>query len=211
MGNSVIDLNIDNVAERCDVNIREKPDFAGCTGEGLFSRYLAGDNVAFEELVELYEDELSRFVYSICRDRNDTKQLVIETFGQLAVSGKKFSGESSLKTYLFTIGKNLAFKYMKMRGREKHISFEEVIEPLIDKNEDPYNYIVQDDIRRQLQDAMLELKEVHRVVLVLLYFEDMSYLEAGQAMNKTKKQIKSLTHRAKLALKKKLEDSGFVY
>jgi DNA-directed RNA polymerase specialized sigma24 family protein len=47
-------------------------------------------------------------------------------------------------------------------------------------------------------------------VLLLLYFEDMSYREAGKAMNKSEKQIKHLAFRAKKALKKKLESMNYV-
>jgi len=55
------------------------------------------------------------------------------------------------------------------------------------------------------------LKDDHYTVLKLLYFKDMSYLQAGKAMNKSEKQIKHLAFRAKAALKRILEKDGFNY
>lgn len=96
-----------------------------------------------------------------------------------------------------------------MRGREQHISYEEVIERLIDPGESPQEFIEREENRLLLHKTMRMLKEEHRVVLILLYFEDMSYIQAGRAMNKTEKQIKHLAYRAKAALKEKLSGREF--
>lgn len=157
----------------------------------------------------MYEEELYNFINGIVRDYHESKHLMIETFARLAVNGGQFAGKSSIKTYLFAIGKNLALRYVKTQGREQHVSFEEVIEVLSDGNDTPYAFIERDENKRQLHEAMSNLKEEHRAVLILLYFEDMSYIEAGRAMNKSEKQIKHLAYRAKAALKKKLENQGF--
>jgi RNA polymerase sigma-70 factor (ECF subfamily) len=176
------------------------------TGEELFSRYLStGENNPFEDLVALYEDELARYLYGIVGDYYEAKQLTIETFAQLAVNGKKFSGRSTLKTYLFTIGKNLAARYIRERIRERHIPFEDAIATLTEDGDSPYASAEREETRNRVRSALRELKDDYRVVLTLLYFEDMSYLETGRAMRKSDKQIKHLAYRAKAALKKKLE------
>ena len=171
----------------------------------MFKRFLEGDRYAFEALVALYEDELSRFIYSIIKDYYETKNLTIESFGQLAVNGSRFAGKSSLKTYLFTIGKNLAFRHLKIRRKHKHVSFDDAAEVLNSWNETPYGHIEREENKKQLHLAMSELKEEHRKVLTLLYLEDLSYREISDMMNRSEKQIKHLAHRARAALKKKLE------
>jgi len=180
-------------------------------GEDLFRFFLGGDNDAFERIVAMHEDELFRFIDRIVQDFHEAKHLTIEAFAQLAVGGKKFAGESSLKTYLFTIGKNLAARHMKKRGKAPHIPYEEVFEFLISDDETPHSYMERDENKRLLHDTLQDLKYEYRAVLLLLYFEDMSYRQAGQAMNKSEKQIKHLAFRAKAALKKKLENGGFTY
>ena len=181
------------------------------TGEELFRRYLAGDNDAFEALIAMYDDELCHFINRIVNDYHEAKHLTIDAFAQLAVGGKKFAEKSSLKTYLFTIGKNLAARYIKKRGKEKHIPFEEIVELLGDDSKTPDSHMEREENTRMLRDAMLDLKDDHRVVLILLYFEDMSYMQAGKAMHKSETQIKQLAYRAKAALKRKLKSDGFTY
>jgi len=175
------------------------------TGEELYLRFKNGDKNAFEELVDLYEEEMSRFVYGIVRDSHEAEHIVIDTFAQLILNKKDFEGKSSLKTYLFGISKNLSMKRMKERNRDRHISFDEVAElnitdgvtmsAALEKKADSDRVII----------AMRKLKSDYHAVLSLLYFEDMSYREAATAMNKSEKQIKDLAYRAKVALKKTLD------
>jgi len=179
------------------------------TGEELYFRYLSGDDNAFEEFVKLYEDELARLINSIVSDYYETKHLTVETFAQLALNVKKFEGRSSIKTYLFAIGKNLSTQYIKKRARERHISYEEIMQTFVPDGELPHHYFEREENRRQLHDIMLSLKEEYKTVLIHLYFEDMSYKQAGQAMNKSEEQIKHLAYRAKIALKKKLIEADF--
>jgi len=169
-----------------------------------------GDDEAFDKIVALYEDELSRFINSIVSDYHESKHLMIESFARLAESGNKFLEQSTLKTYLFAIGKNLAFRYVKMRGREQHISYEEVIETLIGEGESPYTFLEREENKQLFHTAMGELKDDYRIILLLLYFEDMSYLQAGRVMSKTETQIRGLAQRAKVALKRKLESKGYI-
>ena len=179
------------------------------TGEELYRRFHMGDTDAFGCLVALYEDELFNFINGITNDYYEAKQLTIEAFARLAVSAGQFAGKSSLKTYLFTIGKNLALRHVKKRSREQHISYEEIIEVLKSEDETPYEFMEREENQRLLHEAIRCLKDDHRVVLILLYFEDMSYIQAGQVMEKSERQIKALAYRAKAALKKKLESEGF--
>ena len=181
------------------------------TGEELYNRFIKGDSEAFDDLVELYENELALFLTDIIHDYHEAKHLMIETFAQLIVSGGQFEAKSSLKTYLFTIGKNLARKYLKMRSKEQHVSYEEVIETLVDSGETPESFMEHEENKQYLHEAMKDLKEEYRIVLELLYFEDMSYLDAGRSMGKSEKQVSNLAYRAKSALKRKLETVGFTY
>ena len=181
------------------------------SGEELYERFLDGDKDAFDGLVSLYQNELAAFINSFVHDYHEAKHLMIETFAQLIISGGKFAGKSSLKTYIFTIGKNLALRYRKMRASEQHISYEDAIGSLVDDEDTPEHFMELEENKQYLHDAINDLKEEYREVLELLYFEDMSYLEAARVMDKTEKQISNLAYRAKAALKKKLENVGFTY
>jgi len=175
------------------------------SGEELYQRFKSGDNGAFEELVALYEEEMSKFVYGIVRDSHETEHLVIDTFAQLVLNKKSFEGKSSLKTYLFGIAKNLSMRHMKKRSKEQHISFEEIAELDISNGVTIQTVLEKEADSSRVVNAMRDLKDEYHAVLTLLYYEDMSYKEAAKAMNKSEKQIKDLAYRAKIALKKRLD------
>lgn len=177
------------------------------TGEALYRRFLCGDKDAFTELVGLYEQELSFYINGMVHDYFETKHLVIETFAQLAANGN-FEGKSSLKTYLFAIARNLTATFLKKRQRYHFISLDEILEMAGKEGESPELFLEREENRQWLRTAMQKLKTEHCEVLTLLYFEDMSYAEAGTVMKKSVKQISDLVYRAKSALKRILESEA---
>jgi len=201
-------------SERKSVRRKGGSDFVELTrehslsGEELYSQYLAGDEGAFESLVALYEKDLFHFILNIVRDHHDAKHLTIEAFARLAVRGKNFAGKSTLKTYLFAIGKNLAVRHAAKHKGKNNVSYDEIMGVLTDERDTPEFAMERDENKRHLNEAMLELKPDHRAVLRLLYFEDMSYRQAGKALHKSERQIEGLARRAKKALKEKLVNRG---
>lgn len=174
-------------------------------GEEILHRYHNGDDRAFTELFALYQEGLYSYLLNIVNDKHEAENIMIETFARLAVFGDKFAGRSSLKTYLYTIGKNLAIRYIKMRDRNRHISFEEAIWALADDGDSPEDVLEREESIQKLRYAVSLLNDDYKTVLELLYFEDMSYRQAAKVMSKSEKQINNLAYRAKLTLKSKLE------
>jgi len=180
-------------------------------GIEFYQRFLSGNNDAFAELVALFEDEFYRFINGIVRDHHETKHIIHDAFVHLASDGKRFKGKSSIKTYLFAIGKNIALQHVKRRGREQNLTHEIITKILSDGSETPDSILERKENGRKIHQAIQELRENYRVVLTLLYFEDRSYIEVGQIINKDVNQVRVLAHRAKAALKKKLENSGVTH
>jgi RNA polymerase sigma-70 factor (ECF subfamily) len=178
------------------------------TGEEIYRRFLEGDDGAIEKLVDLYGQNLTRFIDGFVNDPAIAEELTIDTFAELALKQTRFLERSSLKTWLFSIGKHLALNILKKHKKEKHLSLEEIGEIAV--RQLPETDLFGEERRRQVHGAMRALRVDHSEVLRLLFFEDMSYVEAGMRMNKTETQVRGLAHRAKRALKKILEQGGFI-
>jgi len=178
------------------------------SGEELYERFRKGDLSAFEELVEVYKEPLFSFIKGIVTDWHDAEDLLIETFAQLALSTSQFEGRASLKTYIFTIGRNLAVKHLKTHRRGGFVPYDDALNALID-DDTPERSFERQENKRALHEALKTLKEQYRVVLELLYFEDMSYTEAAAAMHKSVDQVNNLAYRAKAALRKRLAKNKF--
>ncbi len=180
------------------------------SAEELFHRYLKGDDDAFEGLVGLFQDELYGYINGIVRDRHEAKHLTVEAFARLAAGGAKYTGRSSLKTYLFAIAKNLSASYAKKRGRERHVSFDEIENAFSEEDYGQSGFAETQENRLLLEGALNGLKKEYGDVLRLLYYRDMSYREAGFVMRKSEKQIRLLAQRARASLKKKLTENEFI-
>ena len=77
-------------------------------GQSCYSRYLSGDDLAMTELVCSYKDGLTMYLCSIVGDLGEAEDLTEETFFRLAYKKPRFSGQSTFKTWLYSIGRNTA-------------------------------------------------------------------------------------------------------
>ncbi|MDL2238297.1 sigma-70 family RNA polymerase sigma factor [Christensenellaceae bacterium OttesenSCG-928-K19] len=173
-------------------------------GLHVYRRYLDGDEDALGELIDIYHSGLLLFINGIVRDLPHAEELMIDAFAQFAVKGKQFEGRSSMKTYLYAIGRNLAIRHLKKHKHNQHFTLDDN-HPAQDTPELEY---LRGEDKRQLYNAMRQLKAEHRETLYLLYFEEMSYIEAGKVLGKTEKQISDLAYRGKAALKTKMENGA---
>ena len=76
------------------------------TDRSLIERWKSGDSRAATELVTRHADALARFAVS-SGERREVEELVQDTFVRAFASIDSFRGESSLRTWLFTIERRL--------------------------------------------------------------------------------------------------------
>ena len=175
--------------------------YGGMSADEMYAQYQAGDEAAFDELVALFEAELTEFIYGYIGDRYEARQLMIESLARLATRNR-FMGRSSVKTYLYAIGKNLALDHLRAVRKDRHISFDELVELQAAQGETPAQYMEREEGKQSIRTAMQSLKEEYRVVLELLYFEDLSRTETALRMSMSTKQVSDLAFRAKKSLKR---------
>jgi len=184
-------------------------------GIELYCRFLESESKSLsdlEGLVRLYGADLTRFIAGYVGNPNDAIDLMMDSFVKLGLSGAAFDNSTALKSYLFTIGKNLALNRWKHNERDRRMlkPIDDILESVAagDSSEDEF---IKREWSTQLDRAMNRLKREHREVLRLLYFEGASFTDAGSIMGRTAKQVYNLVYNAKRALKKNLEDEGFTY
>ena len=172
-------------------------------GESSYRRFLNGDERAFSEIIELHKDNLIFFINRYVRNIAVAEELAEDVFAELLIHKKRYNFKTSLKTYIFTIGRNKAVSYVRKCVRHPEYAYE-YIENESDRRslEDEF---IQKERERELHKALDKLNEDYRTVLHLIYFEEMSYANAAKVMKKNTKQIENLVYRARNTLKKELE------
>lgn len=179
-------------------------------GYASWCRFLDGDDDGIACLIRDYKDGLIFYLYGICGNIITAEELMEDTFVKLAVKRPHFKGNSSFKTWLYAIGRNVALDHLRRESKVRTVSPDECAELSVDGEELLASY-VKEERRLSVHRTMGRLCPDYRQVLWLVYFEDMSNAEAGAVMKKNNRQIENLLYRAKKALKSELEKEGFVY
>ncbi len=176
--------------------------------EALYRRSFGKDQSAAEKLVERYGDSLTFYVNGYIHDIQDAEDIMIDAFALMFVKMRPVCRAGSFKAYLYKTARNLAVRHKK--GRRIFINIDDVAFEL--KNDDKAEAdIIRNERDRQLYGALERLKTEYQEVLYLIYFQDMSYREAGAVMGKSESQVTKLVYRGKQRLKSILEEEGFVY
>ena len=169
-------------------------------GASSYRRFLNGDESAFDEIMKELFDNLVFFIDRYVHDIHAAEDIAIDAFSDLVVNKHRYNFKVTLKTYLFMLGRSRALNYIKHR---KVINFVELTEAdnISAEQETLEEIILSDEKKRIVNNALNSLTDDMRVVIHLVYFEDLSYDEAAKVMKKNRKQVDNLLYRAKKELR----------
>ena len=178
-------------------------------GASSYRRFLAGDDNAFAEIIREYRDGLILYINSFVSNITEAEDLAEDAFIKLVTKRPRYNGKASFRTWLYTIGGNLARDYLRKAARRGILPIEDYemtpdeleLEILVINNER--------DIA--LHRSMGKLKPEYRQILWLVYFEGMSMKDASAVIGIKTHAAENLTYKARQALKAQLEKDGFVY
>ena len=178
-------------------------------GAESYRRFLDGDDDALGEIVDLYREGLILFIYRYVANLADAEDLAEDVFVELIVNPERYSFRSSLKTYIFTLGRNKAVDFVRKQSRIRPVNEPEGrLSELADLNT-LESHIIRGEENRQLYEAIGSIKDDYRTALHLVYFEGLSYKEAATVMKKTPKQLENLVSRGKKAVRDLMGKEGF--
>jgi RNA polymerase sigma-70 factor, ECF subfamily len=184
----------------------------------LLRRLRERDERAFREFVETYRDRVFNLLFRMIGRKEEAEDLAQEVFVTVFKSIDQFRGESKLSTWLYRIAANHCknrIKYLSRRADRSTSALDETTEresaaqggsPVgAGRIDAPDRALEGAETERIVQQAIAELDEDHRLVVVLRDIEELSYEEICQVAGVPEGTVKSRLHRARLALKEKLE------
>ena len=169
----------------------------------LIARWKAGDERAATELVERHASALARFAVS-SGERNDVDELVQDTFVRAFNSLDGFRGDSSFRTWLFTIQRRLLLD--RRRSEKRRRDKDELQEDDASTEYDALDSVVADETQKRLQAAVKRLSPTQREVFSLRIAEGMSYKEIAEAVGTTEGAARVHYHNAMRAVKEFLDE-----
>ncbi|MGB3340443.1 MAG: RNA polymerase sigma factor [bacterium] len=176
------------------------PDFE------LVHGIVQGDERAFEQLMQKYEQAVFNTIYRYTGVRDDVEDLAQEIFVKVWKNAKKFKGKSKFSTWLYRITVNHCLDY-RSRHKQTPVSLDQIV----DKGKVPESLQISEDYDQKrkvalVRKALSELPERQRIALVLAQYEGLSYKEIADAMKISVSSVESLIFRARRTLRTRLTE-----
>ena len=179
-------------------------------------RVRAGDDAAFGELVELYQDRLIGIFSHLLQDAQSAEDLAQDVFLRIYRARERYQPSAKFATWLFRIANNLAINRRRKLSRQNEVQLKVTDSgPLGPRPEEklatdksahmPTRRVDKQEMREIVRSAMETLNERQRMALLLNKFEHMSYADIAESMDLTVPAVKSLLTRARENLRSKLE------
>ena len=175
------------------------------------------DNAEFEAVVEKYHGKVFQLVYRYTGDYEEACDLTQDTFVRAYRAWDEFRGDSQIYTWLYRIAINLCHNRQKKLQRQRQ--FERVsldtapdddfstglVREVADDRPIPSQLLESHELRARLQEALTELPDNYRTVILLRDMQGLTYEQIAEATDSTLEAIKSRLFRARGAVRKLME------
>lgn len=165
--------------------------------------------VAFGEIVRRYE----RRVFAVCfrqlGSRDDAEDATQHTFINLARRADQFRGDSKLSTFIYRVAVNACRDLARKQARRPSTPVSDIEQAQRDSGRQPdvVDELAGRESARLVRDALAQLDELSRTLLILCAVEGMSYPEASEVLDLPVGTIKSRVFRARAKLAELLADA----
>jgi RNA polymerase sigma-70 factor (ECF subfamily) len=171
-----------------------------------------GNVAAFDQLVKRYDGKLFRIAQSVTHNREDSQDVVQETFLKAYQHLADFRGDSQFSTWLIRITLNQSLMKLRRLRRTKEVVLDEdfgtdedvLPREVIDWAPNPEQLYGVSELRKLLIKTIEELRPILRAVFVLQDLEGLSTDQTAEALNLSQSAVKSRLWRARLQLRERL-------
>jgi RNA polymerase sigma-70 factor (ECF subfamily) len=194
------------------------PAFAGdasLSDAEIMLRAKAGDQSAFEYLVQKYRRPMLSFMYRMARNAAAAEDLAQEVFLRVYRSRQSYEASAKFTTWLYRIATNLAVNHARDTRHERP----EVQVSLDEPDEDTGTTLELPDASLNAEQAMVirermmairrkveALPEQQRLAVIMHKYQQMDYKQIAEVLKKSESATKSLLFRAYETLREQLKE-----
>src|SRR5579864_1788885 len=187
----------------------------GITDADVMLRVKAGDEPAFEYLVQKYRRAMVSFMYRMTHNSAAAEDLAQEVFLRVYRSRTGYEASAKFTTWLYRIATNLAVNYARDTRHEKPENTLRLDEPDQETGNTPdladNTLTVEQNILRRERMAAIrkhvqDLPERQRTAVVMHKYQGMDYRQIAEVLHLSESATKSLLFRAYETLREKLKD-----
>lgn len=171
----------------------------------------AGDTQAFGALIERYQRRVVGVAQAIVHNQDDAIELAQETFIRAYENLARFESRSSFSTWLYRIAANLSIDFRRREGRHTILRGEDAeteFQRLPSPRGDSFTETSRAQLSSRINEALKELTQEHRAVILLREVEGLSYDEISDVLQIPRGTVMSRLHYARGRLRELLKELG---
>ncbi len=186
--------------------------FALLTDAEVMLRVKAGDDSAFDHLVEKFRRPLVGFLYRMARSHAVAEELAQEVFLRVYRSRKTYNASAKFTTWMYRIATNLAVNYARdTRNRRSEVSLDEPAEggmafEVPDGELTAEQSLLRRERMRAIRSRVDALPERQRLAVVMHKYQGLDYRQIARVLKLSESATKSLLFRAYETLRESLKE-----
>jgi len=191
----------------------EKASLESWTDQEVVDRVRAGDTALYEIIMRRYNQRLYRVTYAILRDGAEAEDVIQDAYVRAYQHLDQFAGYAPFSTWLTRIAVHEALRRLQLRKRSQQFeevehdeeSFMSVSETTVpETSPDPEQRASNAELGQLLEQAVLDLPEQYRTVIMLRDVEELSTAETAAALDLTEQNVKVRLHRGRSMMRDRL-------
>lgn len=182
----------------------------------LVKRVRSGDQRAFKLLVERYQRKVYAVALGMLKDKEEAMDVSQEAFVKVYKYLDHFKGDSSFYTWLYRITANICIDHIRKRGGSEHVEFDESVATDVSEarigalgsrlGTNPQKSALRRELAEKIQEALAQVPEKHRAILLLREIEGMSYEDLARTLDIPKGTVMSRLFHARTKVQKILSE-----
>ena len=160
------------------------------TDEMLVDMYIKGNDIAFDVLMKRYESKVYSYIYYSVKNQELAEDLFQDVFVKIVVRLRSGQYQESGKFYswVMRVAHNLIIDHFRKTNDDKVVSNDEgeqdlFNDPSLAVNENREQEMIKEQTIKDIKVLIAKLPESQRQVLLMRYYEDMSFKEIAQKTN----------------------------
>ena len=177
----------------------------------VIKKVLSGQQDLFGLILDRYQRPIFNFIYRFFGNYTLAEDLTQDTFLRCYQFLKSYDQKRKFSTWLYTVAKNLCIDHLKKSVPGREISLDHVL-PVVEKKnasrpqeQNPQRICIRSQEDARLFEGLQKLEPSRRLVLVLFYFQGLTYQEIAETLSVPVSTVKIRIFRAKKALLEKMK------
>lgn len=183
------------------LGVLDKIAFEGLTDQEIVERVIGGETALYELIMRRYNQRLYRVARAILRDDAEAEDVMQDAYVRAFQHLDQFAGRALFSTWLTRIAVHEALERVRLRERNPQLDDTqcegESSMKMADASPDPEQSAGRAELGQILEEALLDLPESYRTVVMLRDVEELSTSETAAALDLTEDNVKIRLHRGR--------------